>query len=110
MAYDESLAERIRDGLARTIGIAEKKMFGGIGFLLGGNICVGVWKDSLIVRLDTDTGAIALDEPHVRPFDITGRPMRGWILVDPPGIADDGAFNDWLRRAVEFVQTLPAKP
>ena len=110
MAYDESLAGRIRDGLVRMIGITEKKMFGGIGFLLGGNICVGVWKDSLIVRLDADAGAAALDEPHVRPFDITGRPMRGWILVDPAGIEDDHALNEWLRRALEFVQTLPAKP
>ena len=110
MAYDESLAGRIRDGLAGTIGIVEKKMFGGIGFLLAGNLCVGVWKDSLVVRLDADAGTAALKETHVRPFDVTGRPMRGWILVDPPGVAADKALNKWVCRAVEFVRTLPAKP
>lgn len=109
MACDETLAQRIRDGFARTIGIVEKKMFGGIGFLLNGNMCVGVWKDSLVVRLSAEEGAAALYEPHVREFDITGRPMKGWIVVDPPGIDDDRDLNEWLHRALEFIRTLPAK-
>ena len=83
MVFSEELAERIRQGLARRKGIEEKKMFGGIGFLLNGNILVGVWKDSLIVRLGPDEGDEALLEPHVRAFDITGKPMKGWVLVGP---------------------------
>jgi hypothetical protein len=109
MAFDQSLAARIREGLVPVAGITEKKMFGGIAFLLNGNICVGVWGDSLIVRLDIEEGAAALYEPHVREFDGTGRPMRGWILVDPAGIEEDLALKEWLFRGCEFVKTLPAK-
>ena len=109
MAFDTSLAERIRDGFARTTGITEKRMFGGIGFLLHGNMCVGIWKDSLIVRLDAGEGAAALYEPHVCEFDATGRPMRGWVVVAPPGIAEDRDLNEWLYRAVEFARQLPPK-
>ncbi|MBS0204715.1 MAG: TfoX/Sxy family protein [Planctomycetes bacterium] len=109
MAYDESLAQRIRDGFARMSGITEKKLFGGIGFLLNGHLCVGVWKESLIVRLDATEGAAALYEPHVREFDVTGRPMKGWILVDPAGLEEDRSVNEWLQRAFDFVSTLPPK-
>jgi len=83
MAFSETLAERIRRGLARKKNIDEKKMFGGIGFLLNGNMLVGVWKDSLIVRLGDEQGEEELLEPHVKKFDITGRPMKGWVLVGP---------------------------
>lgn len=109
MAYDESLAQRIRDGMARMSRISEKKMFGGIAFLLNGNMCVGVWKDSLIVRLDPTEGAAALYEPHVREFDITGRPMTGWIVVEPAGLEEDRSLNEWLQRAYDFVSTLAPK-
>lgn len=109
MAFDESLAGRIRDGFARTTGITEKKMFGGVGFLLNGNMCVGIWKDALIVRLDPIEGAAALYEPHVRAFDVTGRPMKGWVMVEPAGIREDRDLNEWLHRAVQFVRQLPAK-
>ncbi|HKA08126.1 MAG TPA: TfoX/Sxy family protein [Gemmataceae bacterium] len=109
MAFDEILAERIRQRLARRKGIEEKKMFGGVGFLLNGNMLVGVWKELLIVRLGTEDGDEALKEPHVRVFDITGRPMSGWVLVEPAGIADDGALGAWIERAMKFVRTLPAK-
>ena len=81
MAFSEALAERIRQGLARRKGIEAKKMFGGIGFLLNGNMLVGVWKDSLVVRLGPEEGDAALKEPHVSEFDITGRAMKGWVLV-----------------------------
>ena len=77
MAYDESLAVRIRTALARRKNVEEKKMFGGVGFLLNGNMLVGVWKDSLIVRLGPDSYEDALLEPHVKEFDITGRAMKG---------------------------------
>src|SRR5437868_260310 len=109
MANDESLAERIRDALARTKGILEKKMFGGICFMLNGNILVGVWKDSLIARVGQIARDGALLELHVREFDITGKPMKGWIMVDPEGIDDDGSLKSWIRLAIDFVGSLPAK-
>ena len=109
MAFSEELAERIRQGLARRKGIEEKKMFGGVGFLLGGNMLVGVWMDSLIARLGPDEGEEALKEPHVKEFDITGRPMKGWVLVGPEGVGDDDQLSDWIQRAVKFSATLPAK-
>jgi len=82
VAFDDSLAACIRDALARKKGIEEKKMFGGVGFHLNGNMLVGVWKDSLIVRLGPDEGEEALREPHVREFDITGRPEDHRTLAD----------------------------
>ena len=109
MAFSEVLAERIRQRLARRKGVEEKKMFGGVGFLLHGNMLVGVWKDSLIVRLGPDEGDEALKEPHVREFDITGRAMKGWVLVEPEGVEDDEQLTDWIGRATKFVGTLPAK-
>ena len=109
MAFSEVLAKRIRQGLARKKSIEEKKMFGGIGFLLNGNMLVGVWKDSLIVRLGPDEGEEALLEPHVKAFDITGKPMKGWVLVEPGGVESDDQLNGWIQRAVKFVGKLPAK-
>jgi TfoX/Sxy family transcriptional regulator of competence genes len=109
VAYDEALAGRIRQRLARRKGVQEKKMFGGLGFLLGGNLFAGVWKDSLIVRLGPAAGEEALLEPHVRAFDITGKALKGWVMVAPQGVADDDRLRAWVQRAVTFVGTLPAK-
>jgi hypothetical protein len=109
MAFDESLATRVRDALGRMPGVEERRMFGGVGFLLHGNLLVGVWKDSLVVRLGPDGRDDALREPHVRVFDITGRPMRGWVMVGPEGVADDDQLAGWVARARRFVDTLPAK-
>lgn len=109
MAYDEDLAARIRDTLARAKGVTEQKMFGGLCFLLNGNLLVGVWKDSLIARLGRTEAGAALAEPHVRVFDVTGRPMRNWVMVGPEGVEDDGQLADWIGRATAFVETLPAK-
>src|SRR5271165_5485944 len=109
MAFDESLAQRIRDSLARKKNIDEKKMFGGVGFLLNGNMLVGVWKDSLIVRLGPDSYEDALLEPHVKEFDITGRAMKGWVLVEPKGFESDDQLSDWIQRAKRFVGKLPGK-
>src|SRR5437867_1796231 len=100
MAYSESLALRIRQVIGRRRGFTEKKMFGGVGFLLNGNMCVGVWKTSLIVRLDPDQYLAALTEQHVRQFDITGRPMKGWIMVEPDGIETDEQLSEWVRGSV----------
>jgi hypothetical protein len=109
MAFDESLAARIRQHLARRKSVEEKKVFGGVGFLLHGNMLVGVWKDSLIARLGPDEGDLALLEPHVKEFDITGRAMKGWVLVEPEGVEGDDQLSGWIERAVKFVKTLPAK-
>jgi len=109
MAFDENLAARIRKNLARKKNIEEKKMFGGVGFLLNGNMLVGVWKDSLIVRLGDEQGEEALLEPYVKPFDITGKAMKGWAMVTPEGIGDDGQLKAWIQRAMRFVGKLPGK-
>ena len=107
MPFDESLAARIREALARRKGVVEKTMFGCVGFLLDGNVFLGVWKTALIVRLGPDAYDDALLEPHVREFDITGKPMRGWVLVQPEGIEDDERLREWIDRARKFVKTLP---
>src|SRR6516165_8797920 len=109
MAFNEALAERVRHLLARRKNVEEKKMFGGIGFLLNGNMLVGVWKGSLIVRLGPDEGGEALLEPHVKEFDITGRAMKGWVLVAPEGVEADDQLKGWIQRAVKFVGSLPPK-
>jgi hypothetical protein len=109
MAYDEALAGRIRRRLARRKHVAERKMFGEIGFLLNGNLLAGVWKDALVVRFGAAEGEAALSEPHVKEFDITGRPMRNWVLVGPEGVQNDEQLSDWIGRAVKFVGKLPAK-
>ena len=109
MPFDESLAARIRDALASKKNIEERKMFGCVCFLLNGNALAGVWKDRLIARLGPDEGEMAMREPHVRAFDITGRPMRKWVAVEPEGVEEDDPLNDWIQRAIKFVKTLPKK-
>ena len=109
MAFDENLAARIRDALARRRNVEEKKMFGCICFFINGNALAGVWRDRLIARLGPDEGEAALREPHVRAFDITRRPMRNWVAVEPEGIEDDDQLKDWIERATKFVKTLPKK-
>ena len=109
MAYSKSLAARIRHTLQGHRGIVEKQMFGGMGFLLRGNMLVGVWQHSLIARLGPEQGDAALDEPHVAPFDVTGRPMNGWVMVEPEGLDTEDELAGWLDRALAFVVTLPAK-
>jgi hypothetical protein len=109
MAYDEQLARRVRPLLARRKGFAEKKMFGGVGYFLHGNICVGVWKEYLIARIGPDAYAAALRSEFVKKFDITGRPMRGWVMVAAEGVADDVDLEEWVARSVGFVRSLPRK-
>ena len=109
MAFDESLAARIRPSLGHLTKVKERKMFGCIAFLVGGHAVVGVWKRSLIARVGPANYEEALLEPHVREFDITGKPMRGWVVVGPGGIKEDGQLTAWVQQAVEFVRTLPAK-
>ena len=108
MPYDEELAERVRRAFARKKNVVEKKMFGGFGWLLNGNMCVGVWKQWLIARLGDEYGE-ALREPHVREFDITGKAMRGWVMVDAGGVTTGDELREWVNRCIAFVRTLPAK-
>lgn len=114
MPFDANLADRVQYQLAqrpecRGEDLVVRKMFGGLGLLLRGNMCVGVWRSALIVRVGPDAYAAALDAPHARPFDITGRPMRGWVMVDADGVDSDADLSAWIARAVDFVATLPAK-
>jgi TfoX/Sxy family transcriptional regulator of competence genes len=109
MAFSEALAGRIRQQLARRKNVEGKKIFGGVGFLLNGNMLVGVWKDSLIARLGPEQSDEALKESHVKEFDVTGRAMKGWVLVAPAGVRGDDQLSGWIQRAVTFVGWLPAK-
>jgi TfoX/Sxy family transcriptional regulator of competence genes len=108
MAFDDALAERLRDRLRDVAGVHEKKMFGGLAFLIDGNMTVGVHGDDLIARITPDDTHAALAEPGVRPFDITGRPMRGWILVAGEAL-DDDVLDRWVEQARTFVASLPPK-
>lgn len=109
MAYDEKLAAGVRDLIGDRPGVAEKKMFGGLAFLLNGNMAVGVHGDELIVRLTIEAAEAALGEPGTRPFDITGRPMKGWLMV---GFTDRSTVDDverWVERSFAFASSLPGK-
>jgi|SRR5829696_6519150 len=110
MAYDEALEKRIRKVLAaRRDDVREQKMFGGIAFMAGGHMCVGVIGEDLMARLGEDGADAALDEPHTRPMDFTGRPMRNMVYVAPAGTRDDAALAAWIDRALAFVATLPPR-
>ena len=109
MPYDESLALRVRERLSRRRTFVEKKMFGGVGFLHRGNMCVGIWQDFLIVRVGPDAYRQALDEPMTKKFDITGREMTGWVMVLAEGVADDDDLQSWIDRATRFTESLPPK-
>lgn len=109
MTYDEELADRVRALLKRRKGFSEKKMFGGICFLLNGNMCCGVTRNKLMLRLGNEGTAAALSEPNIRKMDFTGRPMKSMVYVDPAGYASDEDMNGWVRRAAEFCRSLPPK-
>jgi len=109
MAYDEELAGRIRTALGKRHGLSEKKMFGGLAFLLNGNMCCGVHKDELILRLDPAESEAALRQKHVRVFDLTGRPMKGWLLVGTEGMKTAPALAKWVTLGADYAATLPKK-
>ena len=108
MAYSENLVERIRSQLNDT-SFVEKKMFGGMGFLLNGNMACGVNKDNLIVRIDPEKQNTLLKKPYAKPFDLTGKPMKGWMLVEANGVKSDKQLSTWVKEGVEFASTLPPK-
>jgi TfoX/Sxy family transcriptional regulator of competence genes len=109
VAFDEHLAERVRRTIGERQGLSEKKMFGGLAFLLHGNMSCGIHRSELIVRIDAETTGAALREPGTRVFDITGRPMNGWLLVNASALGDDTALNKWIRRGLDYAATLPRK-
>ena len=108
MAYNLKLADRIRSELSG-VPVVEKKMFGGLGFLLNGNMACGVNKDNLIVRVDPEKHATLLKKPHAKPFDLTGRPMKGWLVIEADGCKTEKQLSSWVKEGVEFALTLPPK-
>ncbi len=109
MAYDEALAERVRDVLTDDPAATERKMFGGLAFMVGGHMCCGIIGPDLMVRLGVEGATAALERPHVRPMDFTGRPMAGMVYVEPAGLIGD-ALRGWITEAVVFARSLPPKP
>ncbi len=110
MAYDEGLAERIRELLSDEAGVSEKAMFGGLCFLLHGNMCLGIVKDELMVRVASgDTYDALLSRPHARKMDFTGRPMKGFLFVAPGGLENDRDLSGWVGHALTYSKSLPSK-
>lgn len=108
MAYDEELTARVRAEMAGP-GVTEKRMFGGLAFLVDGNLTCSVMRESLLVRVGTDGAVAALAEHGVRPLDMGGRPMEGWVLVDTAEVADDDALRRWVQLGTGFARSLPGK-
>ncbi|MHB1468272.1 MAG: TfoX/Sxy family protein [Solirubrobacteraceae bacterium] len=110
MSYDEELAHRVREQLADVDGVSEMKMFGGLAFMVDGNIAVGISsRGELMARLGDDGAAAALSRPHTRIFDMTGRRMRSWILISEEGTRTTAQLRAWVRRGVDYARTLPPK-
>jgi TfoX/Sxy family transcriptional regulator of competence genes len=109
MAYDETLAQRIREAVGPRPDVAERKMFGGLCFMTGGNMFAGVVKDELLVRIDKADHEAWLLKPGARPMDFTGRTMTGMLFVGAPGFETDASLASWVRQAYDFASSLPAK-
>ena len=109
MAYDENLADRVRALLAGRSGVRELKMFGGLAFMLDGNMACGVMGSELIIRVGKGNAEDALSKPHSRPFDMTGRPMRSFVCVAAEGIASDAGLEEWAGRGIAYAGSLPPK-
>jgi TfoX/Sxy family transcriptional regulator of competence genes len=110
MAYDEDLANRIRELLAGESGVTEKSMFGGLAFLVGGHMAVAAsGQGGLMVRVDPEETDTLVAKPHARPFEMRGRPMRGWLRVDDEGVRTKRQLEPWVARGVAFARSLPPK-
>jgi hypothetical protein len=109
MPYDPGLAERLEEVLRGRPGFEQKKMFGGIGWLLNGNMCVGIYKEWLIARVGESAGAKLFKEKHAKPMDITGKPMKGWAMIAPEGITHDADLRRLIESAIAFVRSMPCK-
>ena len=110
MNYDPEAAERVRQVLSSRDGVVEKRMVGGLSFLVNGNMCCGITDRALMVRVGAKGREQALQEPHVRPMQLGGRTLSGFICVEPVGFAADDALASWVQRGLDFVSGLPAKP
>ncbi|NNF06855.1 MAG: TfoX/Sxy family protein [Candidatus Eisenbacteria bacterium] len=109
MAYDEGLAERLRETLSNRADVVEKKMFGGLAFMVSGHMCVGVSGDVLMARVGPDQYKLGLKKEHARKMDFTGKPLKGFLYVDPPGIEEDDDLAAWVALCESFIATLPPK-
>jgi TfoX/Sxy family transcriptional regulator of competence genes len=109
MAYDEDLGNRIKAVLEETTAFEEKKLFGGVGYMIRGNMACGVHKHMLVVRLEKEQYDRDIQLPTTKPFDITGREMRGWMLVNSQGVQKEADLRHWVQTGVEFAMTLPPK-
>ncbi|TWP52302.1 TfoX/Sxy family protein [Lentzea tibetensis] len=109
MAYDEGLAQRLREALGDLPDVVEKRMFGGLACMWRGNMLVGVMGDDLIARVGPDGMADALKQPGARVFDFTGRPMKGWVVVAGEAVGEDADLADWIDRARDYVEPMPPK-
>ena len=109
MAYDLKTAERVRRILSGRSDIAEKRMVGGLSFMVAGTMCCGVTGTALMVRVGAEARVRALAEPHVRPMEFAGRPLAGFVLIDPEGFRTDAALAAWVQQGLDFAATLPAK-
>jgi TfoX/Sxy family transcriptional regulator of competence genes len=109
MAYDEGLAQRIRELLDEQVDVTEKKMFGGLAFLLHGHLCCGVVGDRLMVRVGPEAYGEALSLPHAHEMDFTGRPMKGLVFVEAGGIQTDESLRRWTTRGIAYTRSLPPK-
>ena len=109
MAFDQRLAERVSTVLEHVSDVHEQQMFGGIAFLVGGHMACGIVGEDLMLRLGVEGADAALDGPHVRPMDFTGRPMSTMVFIEPAGIESDRELTGWIERALTFVQTLPPR-
>jgi hypothetical protein len=109
MAYNEALADRILARLIGQPGLDQKKMFGGISFMVQGNFCCGVVKEEVCVRVGQAAYDEALAQPGVRPMDFTGKPMAGWVFVGGDAVSDDDSLGLWVERGLKYALSLPAK-
>jgi len=109
VAYDVATAERVRRALSGRLNVVEKRMVGGLSFSVNGNMCCGVTGDALMVRVGRDARERVLAEPNVRPMAFAGRPLAGFVLVDPAGFPTDAALASWIQRGIDFASSLPAE-
>jgi TfoX/Sxy family transcriptional regulator of competence genes len=110
MAYDETLADRVRELIAVDVAFTEQRMFGGLAFVIGGNMAVAVsGQGGLMVRVDRGDTEALVAKPHARPFEMRGREMKGWVRVDPEGVRTKRQLEPWVRRGVSYARSLPPK-
>ncbi len=109
MSYDQRLAQRVREALEAQPGVAERQMFGGLAFMIGGHMCCGVTGDDLVARVGPAAYEAALRRAHARPMDLTGRPLTGFVYVGPKGTARRASLRRWVDDALRFVRSLPPK-